>query len=134
MSMYEIFKKNLDKKNLITLFGIIITLIILIGVSYKSDTPKIKKTNIVKTINENSDVVNFKVSWEEIVYIYFHLYPSVISITAEPVPVGLIVEAPFDKLFCNNNLCMSNKIWNEDIFNLKCKKFDCYINLCCDNQ
>ena len=58
--MYEIIKKNLDKKNLITLFGIIITLIILIGVSYKSDTPEIKKTNIVKTINENSDIVNFK--------------------------------------------------------------------------
>jgi len=60
MFIYEIIKKNLDKKNLITLFGIIITLIILIGVSYKSDTPEIKKANIVKAINENSDVVNFK--------------------------------------------------------------------------
>ena len=60
MHMFEIIKKNLDKKNSITLFGIIITLIILIAVAYKSDSPRVKKTNIVKTINENSDVVNLK--------------------------------------------------------------------------
>jgi len=60
MHMFEIIKKNLDKKNSITLFGIIITLIILIAVAYKSDSPRLKKTNIVKTINENSDVVNLK--------------------------------------------------------------------------
>jgi len=58
--MYEFIKKNLYKKNFITLFGIIITLIILIAVAYKSDSPEIRKTNIVKTINENSDVINFK--------------------------------------------------------------------------
>ena len=60
MLMYEFIRKNLDKKNFITLFGIIITLLILVSVAYKSDEQKIKKTDIVKTINENSDVVNFK--------------------------------------------------------------------------
>jgi len=58
--MYEIIKKNLEKKNFITLFGILVTLIILIAVAYKSDSPEIKKTNIAKTINENSDIANFK--------------------------------------------------------------------------
>jgi len=58
--MYEIIRKNLDKKFFITLFGIIITLLILIGIAYKSDEQKIKKTDIVKTINENSDIANFK--------------------------------------------------------------------------
>ena len=57
--MYEMIRKNLDKKKL-TLFGIIITLLILIAISYKSNDEKIKKTNIVKAINENSDIVNFK--------------------------------------------------------------------------
>ena len=60
MPMYEIIKKNLDKKNFITLFGIIITLLILIAVAYKTEDQKIEKTNIVKTINENSDIENFK--------------------------------------------------------------------------
>ena len=60
MLMYEIIRKNLDKKFFITLFGIIITLLILIGIAYKSDEQKIKKTDIVKTINENSDIANFK--------------------------------------------------------------------------
>ena len=60
MPMYEMIKKNLDKKNFIILFGIIITLIILIAISYKSDTRDIKNNNIVKAINESSDVVNFK--------------------------------------------------------------------------
>jgi murein DD-endopeptidase MepM/ murein hydrolase activator NlpD len=60
MPMYEIIKKNLDKKNFITLFGILVTLIILITVAYKSDAPEIKKTNIAKTINVNSDITNFK--------------------------------------------------------------------------
>ena len=59
MLMYEIIRKNLDKKKF-TLFGIVITLLILIGISYKSEDQKIKKTNIVKAINENSDIVNFK--------------------------------------------------------------------------
>ena len=58
--MYEFIRKNLDKKKFVTLFGIIITLLILIAVSYKSDAQKIKKTNIVKIINKNSDIVNFK--------------------------------------------------------------------------
>ena len=49
--MLEIFKKKLDKKNFITLFGIIITLSILIGISYKGDERKIKENNIVKIIN-----------------------------------------------------------------------------------
>ena len=57
--MYEIIKKNLDKKNFIGLFGIVITLLILIAVAYKSDAEKIGKANIVKTINENSDIINF---------------------------------------------------------------------------
>ena len=43
MYMFEIIKKNLDKKNSVTLFGIIITLIILIAVAYKSDSPRVKK-------------------------------------------------------------------------------------------
>ena len=59
MLMYEIIRKNLDNKKF-TLFGIIITLLILIAISYKNDDEKIKKTNIVKAINENSDIVNFK--------------------------------------------------------------------------
>ena len=58
--MYEIIKKKLDKKNFITLFGIIITLLILVTVAFKGENNKIKETNIVKTINENSDIVNFK--------------------------------------------------------------------------
>ena len=60
MVMYEFIRKNLDKKNFITLFGIIITLLILIAISYKGDEQKIKKTNIVNTINESSDILNFK--------------------------------------------------------------------------
>ena len=60
MRMYEIIKKKLDKKNFITLFGIIITLLILVTVAFKGENNKIKETNIVKTINENSDIVNFK--------------------------------------------------------------------------
>ena len=60
MSMYEIIKRNLEKKNFIILLGIIITLIILIAISYKSDTRDIKSNNIVKSINENSEIVNFK--------------------------------------------------------------------------
>jgi len=58
--MYEIFRKNLDRKKIITLSGIVITLLTLIIISYKSDDRKIQKTNIVKTINQNSDIVNFK--------------------------------------------------------------------------
>jgi len=58
--MYEIIKKNLDKKNFIALFGIVITLLILIAVAYKSDAEKVGKANIIKTINENSDILNFK--------------------------------------------------------------------------
>ncbi len=60
MLMYEIIRKNLDKKNFIALFGIVITLLILIAVAYKTEDQKIEKTNIVKTINENSDIINFK--------------------------------------------------------------------------
>ncbi len=60
MHMYEIIKKNLDKKKFIGLSGIIIALLVLISISYKSDEKKIQGNNIVKTINENSDIVNFK--------------------------------------------------------------------------
>ena len=41
-------------------FLIIIALLVLISISYKSDEKKIQGNNIVKTINENSDIVNFK--------------------------------------------------------------------------
>ena len=58
--MIEIIKKNWFKNKIITLFGIVITLLILITLAYKSDNGEIRKQEVFKTFNKKSDVINFK--------------------------------------------------------------------------
>ena len=58
--MYEIIKKNWLKNKIITLFGILITLLILITLAYKSDNSEIRKQEVFKTFDKKSDVINFK--------------------------------------------------------------------------
>jgi murein DD-endopeptidase MepM/ murein hydrolase activator NlpD len=58
--MYEIIKKNWHKNKIIASFGIVITLLILITVSYKSDNSETKKPEGFKIFNQKSDVINFK--------------------------------------------------------------------------
>ena len=58
--MYEIIKRNWLKNKIITLFGIVITILILITLAYKSDNSEIRKQEVFKTFDKKSDVINFK--------------------------------------------------------------------------
>jgi len=58
--MYEIIKKNWLNNKAIGFFGIVITLLILITIAYKSDGEKTEKSEIFKFSDQKSDVINFK--------------------------------------------------------------------------
>ena len=58
--MHEIIKKNWRKNKIIALFGIVITLIILVSIAYKSDNKKTTKPEIFKTLDQSLDIENFK--------------------------------------------------------------------------
>ena len=58
--MYEIIKKNWDKNKIIVFFGILITLLTLTTIAYKTDNEKLKKTKVIKNFNQESDILNFK--------------------------------------------------------------------------
>ena len=62
MAMIEIVKKNWVKNKVLTLslFGAIIALTILITISYKNIGKQTKKPEIFKSINQKSDIINFK--------------------------------------------------------------------------
>ena len=58
--MYEIIKKNWEKNKIAGVFGIVVTLLILIALAYKSDNSASKKTPIIKNIDQSADIINFK--------------------------------------------------------------------------
>jgi len=58
--MYEIIRKNWHKNKIISLFGIVITLLIAITVAHNNNDEKTKKPENFKTFNQSSDVINFK--------------------------------------------------------------------------
>jgi len=58
--MYEILKKNWEKNKIAGVFGIVATLLILIALAYKSDNVVSKKSPIIKSIDQSSDIINFK--------------------------------------------------------------------------
>ena len=58
--MYEIIKNNWHKTKIIASFGIAITLLILIAVIYKSDNKGTGKPEVFITLDQKSDVINFK--------------------------------------------------------------------------
>ena len=58
--MYEIIKKNWEKNKIAGVFGIVVTLLILIALTYKSDNAVSKKSPIIKKIDQSSDIINFK--------------------------------------------------------------------------
>ena len=58
--MYDIIKKNLDKKKIIALFGIVVALLILIQIAYKNTGNQTKKTQVFKSNDGKSDIINFK--------------------------------------------------------------------------
>ena len=58
--MYEIIKSNWHKTKIIASFGIAITLLILIAVIYKSDNKGTGKPEVFITLDQKSDVINFK--------------------------------------------------------------------------
>ena len=58
--MYEIIKSNWFKTKIIASFGIAITLLILITIIYKSDNKGAGKPEVFITLDQKSDVINFK--------------------------------------------------------------------------
>jgi len=58
--MLEIIKKNWDKNKIITIFGVVVALLILIAIAYKGDEKAIKKQAVFKAIDQSSDIINFK--------------------------------------------------------------------------
>ena len=57
--MYEIITKNLSKNKVIALFGIIISLVILISFAHKNEKKETRNLEIFKKVNKKSDVINF---------------------------------------------------------------------------
>ena len=60
MVMYEIIKSNWHKTKIIASFGIAITLLILITAVYKTDNKGTGKPEVFITLDQKSDVINFK--------------------------------------------------------------------------
>ena len=58
--MYQEIKKNWDKAKLLIVFAITITLLLLLTVVYKSDQKITKKSELIKVLNEESDLIKFK--------------------------------------------------------------------------
>ena len=58
--MYQDIKKNWGKAKLLILFTITITLLLLLTVVYKSDQKITKKSELIKNVNEESDLKKFK--------------------------------------------------------------------------
>ena len=58
--MYQNIKKNWDKAKLLILFVTTITLLLLLTVVYKSDQKITKKSELIKNVNEESDLKKFK--------------------------------------------------------------------------
>ena len=55
--MFQVLKKNWFKNKIITLFGIVITLLILITLAYKSDNGEIRKQEVFKTLNKKIHIL-----------------------------------------------------------------------------
>ena len=79
MLMYEIIRKKLDNKKFITLFGIIITLLILIAISYKGDEQKIKKTNYIFVEVCTTNFGNLTVHTSLLLFLQFKTAKNTIS-------------------------------------------------------
>ena len=60
LEMYQVFKKNWDKSKYLILSGIIITLLLLLTVVYKSDERIIKKSKSIEISYESPDLKTFK--------------------------------------------------------------------------
>ena len=58
--MYQDIKKNWGKAKLLILFVTTITLLLLLTVVYKSDQKITKKSELIKNVNEESDLKKFK--------------------------------------------------------------------------
>ena len=58
--MYQEIKKNWDKAKLLIVFAITITLLLLLTVVYKSDQKITKKSELIRVLNEESDLIKFK--------------------------------------------------------------------------
>ena len=58
--MYQDIKKNWGKAKLLILFATTITLLLLLTVVYKSDQKITKKSELIKNVNEESDLKKFK--------------------------------------------------------------------------
>ena len=58
--MYPLIKRNWDKTKPIVLFALTATLLLLLTVVYKSDEKITKKSDLIKTEKEGSDLINFK--------------------------------------------------------------------------
>ena len=58
--MYEIISKNLKKIKIFWFFGGLVTLLILITLTYKGDNKVVRKSDIFKQFEEKSDYVRFK--------------------------------------------------------------------------
>ena len=58
--MYQIIIKNWDKTKLLLLFTISITCLLLLTVVYKSDEKITKKSELIKSSNEETDLIRFK--------------------------------------------------------------------------
>ena len=58
--MYELNWKNGKKSKILLLYGLVITLLILITVAYKSDEKAVKKTKIFSAFDEQTEILNLK--------------------------------------------------------------------------
>ena len=58
--MYDILKKNWDKTKNLVLSGIAITFLLLLTVVYKSDEKIMKKSELIESSNETTDLKIFK--------------------------------------------------------------------------
>ncbi len=58
--MYPLIKRNWDKTKPIVLFALTATLLLLLTVVYKSDEKITKKSDLIKSEKEGSDLINFK--------------------------------------------------------------------------
>ena len=58
--MYPLIKRNWDKTKPIALFALTAALLLLLTVVYKSDEKITKKSEVINSKKEESDLINFK--------------------------------------------------------------------------
>ena len=85
--MYQDIKKNWDKAKLLILFVTTITLLLLLTVVYKSDQKITKKSEIIESFNEESDLKKLKTS------------------ALEPTPISSVVN-----ILINNSIIKLSKL------------------------